>query len=151
MAIRSDPIVINQAAPRLIEVTALVKTEQLAMLQIDAEDDAGNRLPGYNFIHKNPQPIGSSPWRQIRQVFRPTTPVKSLRLKLCARGSNGYTLDDTGLQPQQNGCGMVWWDDVRVFEPEAPAKALPGNRITPAELSHVAQLDLGERLIARNT
>lgn len=150
VAIRSEAISLNQTAPGLIEVTAHVKTEQLAMLQIDAEDEQGNRLPGYNFIHKNPQPIGTSPWRQVRQVFRPSTPVKSLRVKLCARGANGYTLDDTGLQPQQNACGMIWWDDVQVreLEPATPPKRM--DRSTRAPAPHLAQLHLGERLIGRN-
>ena len=84
------------------------------MLQIDAEDEKGRRLDGFNFIHKAPLSIGTDDWRLVRQVFRPRAPVKSLRLLLCARGVNGYTLDDTGPQPQHNVVGTVWWDDVRL-------------------------------------
>ncbi|HYH69519.1 MAG TPA: hypothetical protein VD866_32790, partial [Urbifossiella sp.] len=152
----SDPIPLNQAAPRLIEVRAWVRTHRLAMLQIDAEDEAGRRLDGFNFVHKNPLSIGTDDWRLVRQVFRPTTPVKALRLKLCARGLNGYTLDDTGHQPQQNACGVVWWDDVQVFEPETPAPELAARGVkavaaeAPAAGPHLARLDLGEQLFGRN-
>ncbi len=75
------------------------------MLQIDAVNEKGERLDGFNFIHKAPVSIGTDDWRLVRQVFRPRTPVQSLRLQLCARGVNGYTLDDTGTQPQNDVAG----------------------------------------------
>ena len=147
---------LNQTEPRLIEVSAWVKTDQLAMLQIDAEDETGRRLDGFNFIHKNPLSIGTNDWRLLRQVFRPADPLKSLRLKLCASGMNGYTLDDTGHQPQQNACGIVWWDDVRLMEPESTKAELASRGLTPvAPLTsvaapHLSRLDLGERLLGGN-
>jgi hypothetical protein len=152
----SDPVPLNQTAPRLIEVRAWVKTHQLGMLQIDAEDEAGRRLDGFNFIHKNPLSIGTDDWRQLRQVFRPTVPVKSLRLKLCARGTNGFTLDDTGHQPQQNSCGVVWWDDVQLFEPETPDAELAARGVKPTAVPaesagpHLERLHLGEQLFGQN-
>ena len=152
----SDPVVLNQTDARLIEVRAWVKTHQLGMLQIDAEDEAGRRLDSFNFIHKNPLSIGTDDWRQVRQVFRPTAPLKSIRIKLCARGTNGYTLDDTGHQPQQNTCGIVWWDSVQLFEPESPAAELAARGVKPARVAaevaapHLERLNLGEQLFGKN-
>src|SRR5437660_12329725 len=101
------------------------------MLQTDAHAEKGNRLDGFNFIHKAPVSIGTAKWRMIRQVFRPREPVKSLRLTLAARGVNGYTLDDTSTQPQNNVVGTIWWDDVKVSEPEASAKELQDRGVKP--------------------
>jgi hypothetical protein len=159
-AVVSDAIVLNQAEPRLIEVHVWVKTDRLCMLQIDAEDEHGRRLDGFDFINKAPVSIGTNDWRVLRQVFRPRAPVRALRLKLCARGSNGYTLDDTGVQPQNNVIGTIWWDDVHVTEPEStPAElAARGVRLGPvpavatstAAGPRLAGLDLGERLLGAN-
>ncbi|NBY03410.1 MAG: hypothetical protein EBQ87_15750 [Planctomycetes bacterium] len=152
----SDPIVLNQKEIRPIEVSAWIKTHQLCMLQLDAEDENGQRINGFNYIHKNPLSFGNSDWRQIRQVFSSDKPLKSIRLKLCARGMNGYTLGGTGHQPQQNAFGVVWWDDVKVFEPESSIQDLSArgvvvnaknvNSMTP----HLANLDLGEQLLGVN-
>lgn len=152
----SDPIALNQKEPRLIEVTAWIKTDRLCMLQIDGHDEKGNRLDGFNFIHKAPVSIGTDSWRMIRQVVRPRTPVQSLKLVLAARGVNGYTLDDTGHQPQNNVVGHIWWDDVRVSEPEALAKELEGRGVkavkeeTSSNTLRIVNVDLGERLQGRN-
>lgn len=152
----STPIILNQKEPRKIEVTAWIKTHQLCMLQLDAEDENGQRLNGFNYIHKNPLSFGNSDWRQIRQVFAPVTPLKSIRIKLCARGMNGYTLGGTGHQPQQNALGIVWWDDVKVFEPESSPEELsargviPKARQTSQIAPHLTKLDLGEQLLGDN-
>ncbi len=119
VAVTSDPIALNQKEPRLLEVHAWVKTDQLAMLHIDAVDETGKRLSSFPFIHMAPHSIGTNDWRLIRQVFRPTQPTQKIRLLLCARGVNGYTLDDTGHQPQNNVTGMIWWNSVKLFEPES--------------------------------
>ena len=155
-AVVSEPIVLNQKDARLIEVTAWVKTDRLCMLQIDGHDEKGQRLDGFNFIHKAPVSIGTDKWRMLRQVFRPRTPIKSLRLTLAARGVNGYTLDDTSTQPQNNVVGTIWWDDVKVSEPEASAKELKDRGVKPvveAEVTsglRIVELDLGERLLGPN-
>jgi hypothetical protein len=152
----SDPIMLNQKEPRLIEVRTWIKTHQICMLQIDAEDQDGKRIDGFNFIHKNPLSIGTNDWRQIRQVFRHATPLKSIRLKLCARGMNGYTLGGTVEQPQQNAAGVLWWDDVELFEPESTAAELNGRGVKrPAAVAgetgpYLANLDFGEQLLGRN-
>ncbi len=152
----SDPIVLKQSEPRLIEVSAWVKTDQLCMLQLDAADEHGQRLDGFNFIHKAPMSIGSDDWRLVRQVFRPRQPLESIRLKLCARGVNGYTLDDTGPQPQNNAVGTIWWDDVRLCEPESGVDELKTRGVTAVEANpgrpapHLEDLDLGERKLGDN-
>ncbi len=152
----SSPIILNQKEPRLVEVRAWIKTHQLCMLQLDAEDENGQRLNGFNYIYKNPLSFGTSDWRQIRQVFLSTTPLKSIRIKLCARGMNGYTLGGTGHQPQQNAMGIVWWDDVEVFEPESSATELLSRGVvvvpkaTIVNKVHLEKLDLGEQLFGRN-
>lgn len=156
-SVASDPITLNQKDPRLIEVNTWVKTDRLCMLQIDAVNEKGERLDGYNFIHKAPVSIGTNDWRLVRQVFRPRTPVKSVQVLLCARGVNGYTLDDTGEQPQNNVNGIVWWDDVQVFEPESTTEELAGRgaKATPApkparQTVGIGDLDPGELLIGDN-
>jgi hypothetical protein len=159
-AVESDSIILNQTEPRLIEVHAWVKTDCLCRLQIDAVDEQGQRLDGFNFIHKAPVSIGTEDWRVIRQVFRPRAAVRSIRLQLCARGSNAYTLDDTGQQPQNNVVGTIWWDDVRLTEPESTAAELAARGVPNAPAAEttpparpgprLAGLDLGERLLGAN-
>jgi hypothetical protein len=152
----SDPVKLQQKEARLIEVRAWLKTDQVAMLQIDAEDEQGRRLDGFNFIHKAILSIGTDDWRLVRQVFRPASPLQSIRLKLCGRGMNGYTLDGTGQQPQQNAAGVVWWDDVQLFEPESTAAELEARGVkapVPQQGKagpHLARLELGERLLGDN-
>jgi hypothetical protein len=153
----SAPIALNQAEPRLIEVSAWVRTDQLNMLQIDGLSDTGERLDGFDFIHKAPVSIGTDGWRQLRQVFRPRRPLRSIRLVLAARGVNGYTLGDTGDTPQANVTGAIWWDDVRVFEPESSRADLArrGVKMMPALVPapgapYLRDLDPGERLFGGN-
>lgn len=148
----SEPILLQQKEARLIEVHAWVKHDRLAMLQIDAEDDKGRRLDCFNFIQKMPFSIGTEDWHEVRQVFRPREPVASIRLKLCARGGNGYTLDGVGQQPQNNFVGTIWWDDVRVTEPESTPQELAQRGIKPASqpapfkpAARLEALALGER------
>jgi hypothetical protein len=159
-AVASAPVVLNQKEPRLIEVQALVKTDRLCMLQIDAVDDQGRRLDGFDFVNKSPLSIGSDDWRLVRQVFRPREPVKSLRLLLCARGVNGYTLGGVGPQAQGNAVGTVWWDEVSLHEPESTRDELEarGCKIIPPEspfkapapAARLIRLDMGERLLGEN-
>ena len=109
-------------------------------------------------VHSHgPHSIGSNDWRLIRQVFRPRRPVESIRVMLCARGVNGYTLDDTGQQPQNNVVGQIWWDDVKVFEPESTDERTGGPRRQERAGCRrmqapclVEKLDLGERLLGEN-
>lgn len=157
VSIASDLIRLRQREPRLIEVSARVKTDALCMLDIDAVDARGERLDGFRYVHKSPVSIGTDGWRRVRQVFRPRTPVGAFRLKLCARGANGYTLDATGAQPQGNVVGTVWWDDVRVHEPESTSQELQGRGVASvsddtavATRPRLTDLDPGERRLGDN-
>jgi hypothetical protein len=155
-SVASPEIVLNQSEPRLIEVAAWVKTDRLCALQLDAVDDGGRRLDGFDFINKAPLSVGTDDWRLLRQVFRPRAPVRRLRLLLGARGANGYTLGNTAPQPQNNVVGTVWWDDVRLHEPESTAAELAGRGVAPAPAvvptagPYLSELDLGERRIGAN-
>lgn len=156
VSVASAPLPLRQKDLRLLEVSAWVKTDRLCMLQIDALDEKGERLDGCFFIHKAPASIGTDDWRLIRQVFRPRRPPESVRLLLCARGVNGYTLDDTGQQPQNTVVGTVWWDDIRLCEPESTADELAARGVKPvpdapaAQALHLEGLDLGECLLGDN-
>lgn len=147
----SAPIALNQTEPRLIEVAVWIRTEKLAMFQIDGLDEDGHRLDSFNFIHKNPQSYGSDDWRLIRQVFRPRKPLQALRLQLAARGVNGYTLLGTGQQPQCTVVGTIWWDDVKVFEPESAAKPVTEKKPDAPKYPVLTSLDLDEQLLGANT
>ena len=155
-AVASAPIALNQKEARLLEVSAWVKTDRLSTLQVDAVTEKGERLDGFNSVHKAPISIGTDDWRLVRQVFRPREPVRSVRLKLCARGVNGYTLDDTGLQPQNNVVGTIWWDGVRLWEPESSLEELaargvePPRAVEPTAGPTIAKLDLGEQKLGEN-
>lgn len=155
--VASDPIVLNQITTNLIEVHAWVRTDRLAMLQIDAVDQDGTRLDGYSFVQKKLRAVGADNWRLIRQVFLPRTPATSIQLLLCARGVNGCTLDDTGSQPQNNVTGTIWWDDVRVYESESTeaellARGVPLGTNTNMEPGpQLKNLDLGELMFGDNT
>ncbi len=161
----SDPIVLNQATQRLIEVSAWVKTDRMAMMQLYAIDQNGALLPGYNVMQKSGfsplyfTTVADSDWHLVRQVFRANTNaplLQSIRLQLCARGVNGFTLDDTGELPQNNVVGTIWWDDVRVYEPESTASELAARGVVRGANAYawpgiqIADFDLGERLIGAN-
>jgi hypothetical protein len=156
IAVASEPIKLAQTEPRLIEVSAWVKTDRVNQIQIDARDERGQRLDGFDFISKSSASIGTDEWRLVRQVFRPIVPVKSVSVMLCVRGVNGYTLGGAGEVPQNNVAGTVWWDDVRVYEPESNAAELAARGVQsattdgPPAVVRLASLDLGERLLGEN-
>ena len=156
LAVSSAPVVLNQKEARLIEASVWVKTDRVNEIQIDARNEKGERLDGFDFISKSPTSIGTNEWRLLRQVFRPREPVAELTLVLAARGVNGYTLGSTSEEPQNNVAGTVWWDDARLYEPESSAAELsargvkpPSDDRPPATL-HLADLDVGERLLGEN-
>jgi hypothetical protein len=156
LAVSSAPIALEQKAPRLIEASVWIKTDRVNQIQIDARNEKGERLDGFDFINKAPASIGTNDWRLVRQVFRPREPVKSLTLVLAGRGVNGYTLGSTAEQPQNNVAGTVWWDDARVYEPESSAAELAARGVKAAEpdaspaVLRLAGLDVGERSLGEN-
>jgi hypothetical protein len=155
-AVRSPPVALHQKEPRLIEVTAWVKTDRVNQIQIDAVNEKGERLDGFDFINKALISIGTDDWRLVRQVFRPRAPVESVRVLLCARGVNGYTLGGRAYEPQNNAAGTVWWDDVRLAEPESTEAELAARGVAAADARQVpaglrlTALELGERLVGEN-
>lgn len=146
--IASPPITLNQTEPALIEASVWVKTDRLSTIQFDAEDENGKRIDCYNTIQKYPVSIGTNDWRLIRQVFSPSAPLKSIRIRLAARGINGFTLDDTSDQPQNNVVGTVWWDELRVWEPERGSAVSRAS--DPAPGARLVSLNLGERFFGEN-
>jgi hypothetical protein len=157
VCVSSEPVTLHQNAPVPLEVSAWIKTDHLAMLQIDAVDQDGERLDGFDFINKAPLSIGTQDWRLVRQVFSPKRAVRSVRLQLCARGVNGCTLGDTTDQPQNNAAGMIWWDDLRLSEPSSTAEQLKARGVRPSAEHAPATgavrlegLDTGEQLQGEN-
>ena len=63
IAVASEPVKLAQKEPRLIEVSAWVKTDRANQIQIDARDERGQRLDGFDFISKSPASIGTNEWR----------------------------------------------------------------------------------------
>ena len=156
IAVRSAPILLRQKEPRLVEVSTWVKTDRVNQIQIDAVDERGERLDGFDFVNKALTSIGTDDWRLLRQVFRPRRPVDRLRVLLCVRGVNGYTLGGGAPEPQNNAAGTVWWDDVRVFEPETTTEEIVARTAIPRDEGprtatlRLTRLDLGERLFGEN-
>ena len=150
MLARSDPIALRQHEPRLIEVTAWVKTDHVNQLQIDAEDESGRQLEGFDFVNKAPLSIGTDDWRLVRQVFRPRAALASIRILLCVRGVNGYTLGGAGDVPQNDIAGTVWWDDVRVTEPESSTAELAERSVAIASAHDAATPSVTVSISARS-
>lgn len=125
----SDAIKLNQTEAKLIEVSAWIKTDKLNMFDIVGYDQDGQRLDGFIFSSKAPHSVGTEDWRVVRQVFRPRKAASSIRVALQARGVNGYTLADTGSQPQANVVGTIWWDDLTVREIESTSDELKARGV----------------------
>ena len=86
-AVASGPVVLNQKEPRLIEVSAWVKTDRLCMLQIDAVSDKGERLDGYNFITMAPNSIGTDDSRSFASCSAPGNPCSRCACNLAPAAS----------------------------------------------------------------
>ena len=58
-------------------------------------------------------------------------PLKSIRVRLCARGFNGQTLDDSGTRSYACQVGTVWWDNLYVTEQQGTIRKItPGGVVT---------------------
>jgi hypothetical protein len=164
--VESDLIVLNQDKPRLIEVGAYVRADKINLIDVRCVDQEGVYMPGYRPRQAENQSGGSDlfgngtfGWRYVRKCF--ATPhgqaVKGVRVRLCARGMNGHTLDDAGTRSYAMATGTVWWDDVRVTERTSDAAALQarGVKIPPSEevapgANADGDLDLGQRFFGIN-
>ena len=171
--VESDLIQLNQTEPGVIEISAFVRADRIKLIDIRCVDENGVWMPAYrprqpeyhgggSFLFGN----GTFEWRWVRKFFAtPLDPdtgqpraVKGVRARLCARGFNAHTLDDSGARPQSMQVGTVWWDDVRVTERTADAAelrargvAIPPKR-NPTHPNWIAdtRLDLGQRRFGDN-
>ncbi len=164
--VESDLIILNQEKPHVIEVGAYVRADRINLIDVRCVDEEGVYMPacrarqpenqqGGTFLFGN----GTFGWRYVRKFFG--TPhgraVKGIRVRLCARGMNGHTLDDGGTRSYAMATGTVWWDDVRVMERTTGAASLqargvkvaPPEQVAPGLLTH-ADIDLGQRFFGEN-
>jgi hypothetical protein len=164
--VESDLIVLNQEKPHPIEVGVFVRADRIRLIDVRCVDEEGVFMPSY----RPQQPEngtggtalfgnGTFGWRYVRKFFG--TPqgraVKGIRVRLCARGMNGHTLNDADTRPYCMACGTVWWDEVRVTEPTTDAGALAarGVKLPAAEIVPPGPLDggaieLGQRFFGAN-
>lgn len=156
-AIESPTIALNQAEARPLEVTAWVKADRLRHFDLILIDEQGRRLPANTTLtYWGGHVGGTHPWLSVRKIFQGYVPVKSVRLRIGARGFNGTTATDIGHWPAFNQVSTVWIDDAAVRELySAPAElaargvTIP-NEVPPAGNVGASELDLGERLYGEN-
>lgn len=185
--IESDAIPLNQAAPELIEVAGYVRADRARIIDIRCVDEEGVPLPAVYPIlpeyggsnESSTFGSGTFGWRYVRKFFgappqygpdgkpaapaaageaAPGRPVKSIRVRLAARGFNAHTLDDAGTRSYASQVGTVWWDNLRVTERTSDAAALAarGAKAAPDEPAGATgpagavDLSLGERLYGQN-
>jgi len=173
--VEGPEVVLNQDAPRLIEISAMVRADRIMLIDLRAADQDGVDLPCARPRHPEPKATpgqrtttasalygnGTFGWRYVRKVFAPrgNQPLKSVRVRLCARGFNGCTLDDGGTRHYCLQAGTVWWDDVRVVERASTAAQLKARgvkfpavktaQLAPAPV-RITEIDFGERLVGRS-
>ena len=156
-AIQSSAIALNQQEARPMEVTAWVKADRLRHFDLILVDENGLRLPANTTLtYWGGHVAGTHDWIGVRKIFQGSAPVKSVRLRIGARGFNGTTTTDIGHWPAFNQVSTVWVDDATVRELYAsPAElaarsvAVPANS-EPAGVVRLGNLDLGERLYGAN-
>jgi hypothetical protein len=165
--VESDPIELNQDQPHIVEVSALVRADRIKLIDIRCVNQDGANLPCYYPVQPEYSSGGTAlfgngtfGWRYIRKFFAMpfNAPVKSIRVRLAARGFNGNTLDDSGTRSYACQAGTIWWDNVRVTErtsSEAELRArkvsLPGeNAAEPNGEVQATSINLGERLYGDN-
>jgi hypothetical protein len=164
--VESDLIVLNQDQPHVIEVGAYVRADRIRLFDVRCVDENGVFMPSYRPIQPEYSSGGTAlfgngtfGWRYVRKFFG--TPdgraVKGIRVRLCARGMNGHTLNDAGTRPYAMACGTVWWDDVRVTERTSdPARLATRGVKVPVRASYLpgpavsGALDLGQRFFGEN-
>lgn len=163
--VESDPITLNQTACSPIEVGVYVRADRIRLFDIRCVNQDGADLPGYLPMQSEYGSGGSATWgngtfewRYVRKFFAPAfdQPTRSFRVRLCARGFNGHTLDDSGTRSPLCQVGTLWWDGLHVAERGTDAAALRARGATPQPEAAapgpqtVASIDLGERLYGRN-
>ena len=165
--VESELIRVNQVKPGVIEVGVYVRADRIMLLDVRCVDEKGLYMPGYRprqpeyynggtFLYGN----GTFEWRYIRKFFGTLNnkPLKAFRVRLCARGFNGHTLDDAGSRSYVLQVGTVWWDDLYVAERTAAAASLRARRVRIPPVARLrageiagARLNLGQRFYGENT
>lgn len=164
--VESDLIPLNQKTARVIEVGAWVRADGIKLIDVRCVNEDGIYMPGYRprqpeYRHGGTFTFGNGTfgWRYVRKFFSVPqgTPVKGIRVRLCARGFNAHTLDDFGRRSQLLRVGTVWWDDLRVTERTTTAAELAarGVKVPAPERSANGPLadaafDFGQRLLGEN-
>ena len=164
--VESYPIEIRQTTPGVIEVGAYVRADRIKVFDIRCVNEDGADLKGYYPIQPEYAGGGTATWgngtfewRYVRKFFAPPfdKPLKTIRVRLCARGFNAHTLDDAGTRSYACQVGTLWWDNVHVGEVGSTAESLRVREVAvqadpSTNLTNVSQarLDLGERLFGAN-
>ncbi|MDP6360226.1 MAG: hypothetical protein QF473_34240, partial [Planctomycetota bacterium] len=151
----SGPIRIDQVAVRTLEIGVWLKADRIRYFDIRAVDERGINLNGQSFItgtrdrERAGGYRGTFGWRYFRKFFISDHPVKTVRVRLCARGFNGLAIDDVGKKATNNQVGTLWWDDLFVTDPLARSAETPFKGPPRPEI-HVSDIDFGERLYGEN-
>lgn len=164
--VESDLILLNQEKYHPIEVGAYVRADRINLIDIRCVDQDGEYMPAYR--PRQPENSqggtalfgnGTFEWRYVRKFFGSLggKPLKGFRVRLCARGMNGHTLDDAGTRSYAMASGTVWWDDLHVCERTTDAAAIRARGVqVPASAKPQSGplsepvLDLGQRFYGEN-
>ncbi|MDA1140036.1 MAG: protein kinase [Planctomycetota bacterium] len=155
MFCESKLISINQSEARFVEIGIWLKADKIRFFDLRAVDENGIYLNDQSFItstHSRESGAthrGSFDWRYFRKFFVSDRPLKSVRVRLCARGFNGLHVDDTGKKATNNQAGTLWWDDLIVTDPLADPVA-NSSPPPPRPQIHLTAIDFGERLFGEN-
>jgi len=151
----SGPIAINQDATRPVEIGAWLKADKIRYFDLRAVDENGVYLNDTSFImgthdrERGAEYRGTFDWRYFRKFLVSGRPLKTIRVRLCARGFNGLHIDDVGKKATNNQVGTLWWDDLVVTDPLSGAKAQ--RAAAPARPPvHVSSIEFGPRLYGEN-
>jgi len=165
--VESDAIAINQAANGVIEVGVFVRADRIKLFDIRCINENGADLKGvyptqpeYATGGTATWGNGTFEWRYVRKFFAAPfdQPMKSIRVRLCARGFNAHTLDDSGTRSYACQVGTVWWDNLSVIERGSDAAAIkargvathPHADVTTGKLGE-PRVHLGDRLFGANS
>src|SRR5204863_9450664 len=98
----SDPIASNHDQAQPIEIGVWVRADRIRYLDLRAVDEKGESLNDWSFSTPSANPEtgmeyrGTFDWRYIRKFLATDHPLKTIRVRLCARGFNGVDVDDVG-------------------------------------------------------
>jgi hypothetical protein len=152
----SGPISVGQDSVRPLEIGVWLKADRIRYFDLRAVDENGVYLNDVSFItsthdrESGAEYRGTFDWRYFRKFLVSNRPLKTVRVRLCARGFNGLNVDDVGRKATNNQVGTLWWDDLLVTDPLG--KPNWETAVLPQRPAvHVSNIDFGERLYGRNT